>query len=182
MRVFITAILAVILNVPGPAPAAGAFPFPPSVKLFSPRGFICHATPMTDGLYSAGHCRSSSLSLGITAPALPFSVDKSRDLLHLAAPGAPGVQMRLAETNELGGWENSRGEGSARFTGQRDEYGAVWCVAFGHLWRGDSGTGLWANRDGALVGVFARASQLDDPNEWSAECGRRQAIHVVEVP
>lgn len=159
-----------------------------SPKLYRNGEAICHGAPMPDGFYSARHCLEGRPFARYTTDGtepLNWSVDPTRDLAHFVGLRLPGAVMRASVPGEYANWANDKTSGRLRRVESRRYFeGSPWCVVDGRIIRGDSGSGIWAESDGALVGVLIEASQLDGAlyAAQTPECGWRQTAVTVEVP
>lgn len=163
--------------------AAGAS----SVPIYLAGVLWCHAAPAPDGWYTAAHCtwglRGRRLALvGVGVP--PWSVDPARDLAHFEG-AARSIPLRVPALYDYAVWQSSQGGGTMQYAGSLDqlivdypgqEY-QVWCRVDGAAIRhGDSGTGLFAATDGALMGVVTNRSDAPVPWCWGA------SAYAVGVP
>lgn len=162
-----------------------------SVRIKAGR-WVCRAAPTVDGWYTAGHC--AQYPGGITSvaglPRVPqYSVDAGgRDLAHIAGP-SHDVPMRAPQSGEAGTIRLSDTMGSFyRFERVVDgrvytldrtpgEY-QLWCWIEGHLPRaGMSGSGFYADADGALVGVMTNGGPIP-----RGICASGEGALAVAVP
>jgi len=145
-----------------------------SVRMRS-RAFVCRMAPASDGLYTAAHCTMypggvTSISGFDRVP--PHSVDRGgRDLAHFAGP-AHDVTLRSPVSGEAATIRLAPDVSSRyTFTGVVDgkvytrdrtpgDYG-LWCWVDGQRPRGGmSGSGLYADSDGNLVGVMTNGGPV----------------------
>lgn len=163
----------------------------------------CHAVPTLTGLRSAGHCLAGG-RFTLDGVAYPYSVDAVRDLGHILAPAyARDAHERAPVMLEPVEWRNTRGVGAghvaetwwARGTSgaggdlsRIPPGGSDWypVLAFCHdggrrVIKGDSGTGIVATSDGALLAVVIRAS-LRSGADAQGPCAGNQWVIGVPVP
>lgn len=194
----LAAIVATATRAGGQAPTYP--PYPPSVPLYDGRGLWCHATPMRDGAWSGGHClfRGVRLADGSTPR---WSRDRVRDLGHISALANESLVYRTPNTGESVSWTNERmaGGGYIAFVGAAwidkvgnrieisDRIGAPgWpavlaCHSTGdRIARGDSGTGIVATIDSALVGIVVAATVKEGGER--GRCAPAAAVIGVIVP
>lgn len=163
----------------------------------------CHAVPTITGLRSAGHCLAGGrFTLG--GAHYPYSVDGLRDLGHILAPAyARDAHERAPVMGEAVEWRNTRGVGTGHAaevwwatgtSGAGGELsrvppgGSDWypVLTFCHdggrrVIKGDSGTGIVATSDGALLAVVTRAS-LGPGADAQGPCAGNQWVIGVPVP
>ena len=161
-----------------------------SVKITS-RGGFCHAARAADGWYAAKHCADTPGGI-VTfngSRAVPaYSFDPSRDLMHIAGPASDVVLRHpthgepataLIGTRPQIHYVYMRQVPGEAYTAERTpgDY-ALWCWQSGRLPAGgDSGGGLYADDDDALVGILTNAGALP-----VAICSEGWGALAVSVP
>lgn len=161
-----------------------------SVRITAGR-HICRAAPTVDGFYTAGHC--AQYPGGITSVTgqervPPYSVDPSRDLAHIVGPAydvtlrapVPGEAAAIQMSGTVGSYYRFERVVDGRvYTRERTpgDY-QLWCWVEGHLPRsGMSGSGLYADSDGALAGVMTNGGPIP-----RGICASGEAALALGVP
>ena len=136
---------------------------------------------MADGCYTAAHVLRGVRLVAIAGVPARWSVDAAgRDLAHVVAAADPAVTLRVAMIGEGLAWSNLRASGCWRVVAV--DGGAITvCGASGYVLFGDSGTGGYAESDGALVGVLTNAD-LGEGWQSSLACESGQQARLEAVP
>lgn len=140
-----------------------------------------YCAPMADGCYTAAHVLRGARSVAIAGVPARWSVDVGgRDLAHVVAAEDPAVTLRAAVIGEGLAWSNTRASGRWRVAATAG--GAITvCGAQGYVLFGDSGTGGYAESDGALIGVLTNAD-LGQGWQASLACESGQEARLEGVP
>lgn len=136
---------------------------------------------MADGCYTAAHVLRGARSVAIAGVPARWSADEGgRDLAHVVAAEDLAVTLRAAVIGEGLAWSNSRASGRWRVAAV--DGGAITvCGASGYVLFGDSGTGAYAESDGALVGMLTNAD-LGEGWQASLACEGGQQARLEAVP
>lgn len=147
---------------------AGPAPVPVRVRRLRGHDWLCHLAPYSGGAYLAAHCLGAGYRLRLLdgGPWLRWSVDKERDLAHTPDVGG-SAGLRAPAAGELASWHSIQGRGRmsyaydlANLTDRPGQPYQLWCVVDGDpIIEGDSGSGLYAESDGALVGVVTNTGE-----------------------
>jgi len=182
-RVRRVAIIVTVCLLGTGVPRASAGPVA-SVRITSAQNY-CHAARTVNGWYTARHCLRYPGGLVTFAGSRqipPCSVDPVRDLGHCAGAPAPITLRAPVQGETATGIMGTRKP--ITYTYQRLVPGEVWDAmrtkADYELWcwtggrqplAGDSGGGLYADSDDALVGVLTNAGDVNAaicPSGWAA--------------
>jgi len=150
-----------------------------SIKLDGRAGYCA---PMGDGCYTAGHVlRGAPWAVNVGGQPAAWSIDAAgRDLGHMVGWSDASVLLREAVIGEVLLWSNARAPGRWHVVAAGG--GAITvCGLEGYVITGDSGTGGYAESDGALVGVLTNAD-LGQGWQASLACESGQEARLAAVP